>query len=296
MLTHRATLLHAAGADLAEGPVWHDGALWWVDINGGTFNRLDPATGRNEARAIGPYTADAVPCADGRWLIAQHQSLFFYDWETATRTPLAAEHHPALGARHRFNDGKSDPAGRLWLGTLSLDSATAECALFVIDPRATAPVRTAVSGVSLSNGLGWSPDARTFYYIDSPTRRVDRFTYNLATGMISARRPFHIFTAADGWPDGLAIDAHGHVWVALWGGGKVVQLDAATGASRAVIPLPVSQPSSCAFGGADLATLYITSAAQDLTPAQRAREPLAGALFSAQPGVSGQPLQPCRLG
>jgi sugar lactone lactonase YvrE len=296
MVTHPATLLHAAGADLAEGPVWHAGVLWWVDINGGTFNRFDPATGRNEARFIGPYMADAVPCTDGRWLLAQHQALFFYDWQTGARTPLPPAQHPALGPRHRFNDGKADPAGRLWLGTLSLDDTPAECGLFVLTCSVTEPVRTAVGGVSLSNGLGWSPDARTFYYIDTPTRRVDRFSSDLATGAITERRPFHVFTAADGWPDGLAVDAHGHLWVALWGGGRIVQLDASTGEPRAQILLPVSQPTSCAFGGPDLATLYITTAAKELPPAQRAREPLAGALFAARPGVAGQPLAPCRVG
>ncbi len=294
MITHPATLLYAAAAGLAEGPVWHDGALWWVDINGGTFNRLDPVTLHNEARATGAYTADAVLCVDGRWLIAQHQALFFYDWSTGKRVPLASGQHPVLGARHRFNDGKCDPTGRLWLGTLSLESAPAECALFSLSP--AAPTRTEVTGVSLSNGLGWSPDGRTFYYIDTPTRRVDRFDYDRATGSISGRRPFHIFSENDGWPDGLAIDARGHVWVALYGGSRVVQLDAVDGTPRAAIPLPVSQVTSCAFGGADLATLYITTAAQELTAAQHAREPLAGALFSARPDVAGQPIAKCRIG
>ncbi|MBC7365605.1 MAG: SMP-30/gluconolactonase/LRE family protein [Undibacterium sp.] len=288
MLRHSATLLHP-GAILAEGPVWYEGALWWVDIGAGTFNRLDPATGQNTARASGENTAAAIPCTDGRWLLAQQHSLSFYDWTTGDRTSLPSTQLPALGSRHRFNDGKADPAGRLWLGSLSLDSAPAACALFTVEPRSLPPLRTALTGVSLSNGLGWSPDGHTFYYIDTPTRRVDRFDFDPVSGALSQRRPFHTFAAADGWPDGLTVDARGDLWVALWGGGKVVCLDTATGSPRAEILLPVSQITSCAFGGPDLATLYITTAAQGLTPAQIAAEPLAGALFTARPGVTGRP-------
>ena len=286
MLRHSATLLHP-GAILAEGPVWREGALWWVDIGAGTFNRLDPATGQNNARATGAYTAAAIPCSDGRWLLAQQQALSLYDWTTGTRTPLPSTQLPALGSRHRFNDGKADPAGRLWLGSLSLDSAPNECALFTVEPRSLPPVRTALTGVSLSNGLGWSPDGRSFYYSDTPTLRVDQFAFDPVTGALSHRRPLHTFAKDAGWPDGLTIDARGDVWVALWSGGKVVCLDAATGSPRAEILLPVSQITSCTFGGPDLATLYITTAAQGLTPAQLATEPLAGALFTARPGVTG---------
>ncbi len=288
MVYHVGTLLHP-GACLAEGPVWHDDALWWVDIGAGTFNRFDPTTGQNTARATGEHTAAAVPCTDGRWLLAQHNTLSLYDWSTGKRTLLPSTHLPAIGPRHRFNDGKADAHGRLWLGSLSLDSAPAECALFVVEPNSAAPPRAALTGVTLSNGLGWSPDGRTFYYIDTPTLRVDQFEFDPVSGALNRRRPFHTFSENAGWPDGLTVDEHGNLWVTLWGGRKVVCLDAATGSPRAEVSLPVSQVTSCVFGGPDFSTLYITTAAQGLTSAQLEREPLAGALFCVRPGVKGRP-------
>ena len=280
-----AGLLYDCRHHLAEGPVWHEDALWWVNISAGELHRLDPATGRHTCRAIGGLLGCAVPCADGRWLLGHNGGFAFFDWNSGALTTLAQPE--ARLPRHRFNDGKCDPQGRFFAGTINLD----------LEPKASLyrlgadliPVRL-LGGVTVSNGLDWSPDGAVFYYADSPTRKVDAFDRDAATGSISNRRTLVEIPEGGGYPDGMAADAHGNLWVALWGGGAVVCLDGGTGDELARIRVPVSQPSSCAFGGPDLATLFITTARQDLSEESLANEPAAGSIYQVRPGVSGRPV------
>jgi sugar lactone lactonase YvrE len=186
-------------------------------------------------------------------------------------------------ATTRYNDGKCHRRGRLWVGTLD-DGDRPTGALYRVDPDCS--MHELRGGVRCSNGLGWSPDDRTFYWTDSPTRTILAFDYDLETG--GTRRARALVRDERGLPDGLAVDAEGCVWSARWDGGCVVRY-APDGRVVTTIPLPVSRPTSVAFGGAGLDHLYITSAAWGLTPPQRARQPLAGALFVCRPGVQGLP-------
>lgn len=280
-------VVYSGRAELAEGPVWHAGALWWVDIVSGTLNRLDPETGLNTSRATGGFLGAAVPCEDGRWVLARRHECTLFDWETGRFSPLAVPSE-GIAPRHRFNDGKCDPTGRFWAGTLSLDQAPGEAALFVVE--AAGQIRRALNGLSLSNGLGWSPSGKDFFHIDTPTRIVSSYAFDGASGILGSRKPLIQFTEAEGFPDGMTVDAAGHLWVALWGGGAVVRVNGVTGEIIERHPLPVKQVSSCTFGGADLRTLFITTAWEGMSMAQREAQPLAGSIFAFRTAVEGLPV------
>ncbi|GAB2511518.1 SMP-30/gluconolactonase/LRE family protein [Nocardia heshunensis] len=194
------------------------------------------------------------------------------------RVPLVED-----GVRSRLNDAKVDPRGRLLAGTMAEEDGVGGSALYRVDPDGS--LSTLRTGVTISNGLGWSPDGCTLYYADSPTHRVDAYDYDLDSGTLGAGRPFAYF--ADGEPDGLTVDAAGNVWVAVWGAGQVRAFDPG-GTHRATVEVGPSQVSSCAFAGPDLDVLVITTAAER----EAAGEPHAGSLFTCVPGVTGRPETP----
>jgi sugar lactone lactonase YvrE len=197
--------------------------------------------------------------------------------------PLAAVEADRPGTR--FNDGKCDPAGRFWAGTMAYDETPGAGTLYRLDPDGR--VEPMLAAVTISNGLAWSLDGRTLYYVDSPTRRVDAFDHDPAGGMLTNRRPFvELGPGEPGVPDGITIDAEGHLWVAFWDGWAVHRYQP-DGTLDAVVPDPVARPTSCAFGGVDLADLYVTSASIGLSPAELAEQPHAGGIFRARPGVPG---------
>lgn len=287
-----AQVIYSGRAELAEGPVWYEGALWWVDIVAGTLNRLDPETGLNTSRATGGFLGAAVPSTDGRWVLARQHECTLFDWETGRFTPLAAP-TAGIAPRHRFNDGKCDPTGRFWVGTMSLDQRPSEASLFVIE--GNGQIQRALTGISLSNGLGWSPAGDSFYHIDTPTRRISRFRFEPDKGVIGDRQTLVQFSEADGFPDGMTVDAAGNLWVALWSGNAVAQIEGKTGALLQKHRLPVSQVSSCTFGGSDLRTLFITTAWEGFSFAQREAQPLAGSIFVLRTDAPGLPVVPFRI-
>ena len=273
--------------DLAEGPVWHAGYLWWVNITAGEHHRLDPVTGMHQQRDLGGNTGCALPAKDGRWLVARDCELNWLDWESGSISAFCAvESGKPL---NRFNDGQCDSQGRLWIGTMDQGASGAVGALYMIEEGR--PPQRMLEGLTISNGMGWSSDGHKFYFTDTATNRVDVFDFNVATGTISNRRALATF-AVNEFPDGMTIDADGNLWVALWGAWAVVCLDGQNGRELRRIPLPVSQPSSCAFGGPQLDELFITTARVGLSAAMLAREPDAGGVFRIRPDVRGQPIQP----
>ena len=188
----------------------------------------------------------------------------------------------------RFNDGAVDCSGRFWAGTMNTtgDPAAADGSILRLDPDGS--IRTMDTGFGCSNGLGWSPDNRTMYFTDTFRGVIYAYDFEPAKGTLGHRRPFVQIPAQEGYPDGLTVDSDGFVWSARWGGWKVVRYDPEGKAERE-IRLPVSNVSSCAFGGTDLDELYITTAFESLPPEERTRQPLAGDLFRARPGVRGLP-------
>jgi sugar lactone lactonase YvrE len=183
----------------------------------------------------------------------------------------------------RLNDGKVGPDGRFWVGTMALDERSPVGALYAFDRSGKSS--TMLEGVTVSNGLDWSPDARTFYYVDSPTRRVDAFDFDLDTGEISNRRPF-VTADLDAEPDGLTVDSEGYVWVAYWGGWCVRRYSPRAQLDQEIV-VPASQVTSCTFGGKDLGELYITTASDGLRLPDLDTQPHAGGVFAARPGSVG---------
>jgi sugar lactone lactonase YvrE len=183
----------------------------------------------------------------------------------------------------RFNDGKCDPAGRFWAGTMAVAENAAIGSLFCLF--ADGHVERKLTGVRISNGIVWSLDHRTLYYIDSPRRIVDAFDYDLDTGAIANRRTAIDVHPEMGYPDGATLDAEGMLWIAHFGGARVTRWNPRTGQHLGTIALPASNITSCAFGGPKLDRLYITSASIGL----KNREPQAGALFCVDAGVGGIP-------
>ena len=279
-----AELVLDAKAELAEGPVWHDDALWWVSINEGSLNRLDVGTGVNTSRTTGDFLGVAVPTVRDDWIIARRHEVARFDWDTGEIAPLATL--PAPDARLRFNDGKCDPAGRFFVGTMHRDLVRGQAAFYRLEHRRLLPQ---FDGVSVSNGLDWSPDRARLFYTDTPTGRIDIFDYDVETGALQNRRPLVTIEAARGHPDGLCCDANENIWVALWGGGCVECFDGRTGKSLDRIPVPARQVSSCCFGGADFDRLFITTAWEGYGRRALDADPLAGGVFTLRPGVHGLP-------
>jgi sugar lactone lactonase YvrE len=219
----------------------------------------------------------AVPRAGGGLALAVRDGFALV--EAGGAEPLLVAPVERERAGTRMNDGACDMLGRLWAGTMSLRGDTRGAALYRLDPDLT--VSRMLPGLSVSNGIGWSPEGDALYHVDSPRRRVDVYDYDEAAGAIAGRRAVIPIAPDLGLPDGLAVDAEGGIWVALWGGGAV-QRHAPDGALDAHIELPVTNVTSCCFGDPDLATLYMTTAARGATG-----EPLAGAVFACRPGVRG---------
>lgn len=268
------------GAVLGEGPVWDDRAaqLLWVDIGRHEVHRFDPATGHDTAdRYAEPVTALA-PSAHGTPLAAVGRRV----------TPLDSPAGPLaiLPTGDRANDGKCDPAGRFLVGTLTAAQTPGSCALYRID--GPGQITVLVDGVTLANGLDWSPAGDRLYFVDTPTLRIDMFDYDPDSGTATGRRPFVDLTGAPGRPDGLTVDAEGGVWVAVVRGNEIRRYDD-RGRLDEVIAMPTPLVTSCAFGGPGLDELYVTSGTFAMTGAERAADPLAGALFRLRPKVTGKP-------
>jgi sugar lactone lactonase YvrE len=270
---------------LGESPWWDAdaGELVRADIVRGRVHGWAPAGGASWSFELDGEVGAVVPRAGGGQLIALDRTLRLRDADGTLRELAHVERDLP---DNRFNDCRADPQGRLWAGTMSKLRAPGTAALYRLAPGGE--IERVVAGTTISNGLGWSPQGDRMYFVDSTTQRIDALDFDGATGAISERRPLATIDPADGLPDGLAVDAEGGVWLSLFGGGAIRRYDA-DGTLDAVVPLPVTNPTCPAFGGPDLATLYVTSARHRLTPEQLAAEPLAGALLALEPGVRGLP-------
>ena len=276
-LRNDAECVLQARATLGEGPVWDSGrqVCWWVDITEGRLHQFDPASGRDEAFRMPEMVTTAVICTDGRLLLTLSRQLAVFDPKTAELTPVSAPIDAPDGVR--FNDGACDQAGRFWVGTMHTKAVPHQGALFCYE--AGCGLRRVIEPVTISNGLGWSPDGDTFYYVDTPTQQVAAFDFEPETGRVSNRRAVVEVPPERGCPDGLAVDRDGMLWVAEWGGARVVRWDPRTGQALQHVPLPVTHVTSCAFGGPALDQLYITTAREGLSAEALAAQPLAGGLF-----------------
>jgi sugar lactone lactonase YvrE len=272
-----------AQCQLGEGPVWDPdrGLLWWVDILAGHVHSIDPVSGTRTQFDVGDAVGAVGLTRTGGLVLALADgfALAGADGQDLTRVPGFSIDRTAL----RFNDGKPDPWGNFIAGTMARDeSGNPPGSLYRLTP--DGEVTELFGDVGLSNGLDWTDDRRLFYYSDTTIGRVDVFDCAPDTGALSGRRPF--VDAAQ--PDGLTLDADGCLWLAVWGSGEVRRYTP-DGRLDTVVRLPAWQVTSAAFGGPDLATLYITCAWEGLTPAERAEQPHAGDIFACTPGVTGRP-------
>jgi sugar lactone lactonase YvrE len=281
-MEHRAEVAVEATADLGEGPVWDDGhdLLAWVDILSGVVHLSDIDRGIDREIAIGT-TVSAIALGPSRlYLLALADGICWLDPNTGLLTQRVRFVPPGT----RLNDGGVDAAGRFWVGSMEMDGRPGIASLFRYE--AGLGVAVVQDGVGISNGIDWAPSNTRMYYVDSLTHRIDHFTYDLETGQIGERQPFVVIPPDDGLPDGLTVDGDGCVWVALWGGGQVRRYSPEGELVERVL-LPVSQPTSCAFGGPQLDRIYITTARMGLTETELDDQPLAGSVFVARPGAKG---------
>lgn len=272
---------------LGEGAIWShlEQALYWVDITNGVIHRWNPLLDERQNYSLGFNIGCLGLRAGGGLVLATKRG--FAVWDAAAGvTPIANPNYarPAM----RFNDGKVDRAGRFYAGTMRDAGQPAQPGvLYRLD--ADASLHVMQEGVSVPNGIGWSLDNRTMYFTDTTARTIFAYDYDPATGDMAKRRAFIVVPAdaGEGGPDGLTVDSEGCIWSARWGGWKVVRYDP-DGKIEREVRLPVERPTSCAFGGRNLDELFITSAALDITPEERQKQPWAGGVLRIHPGVKGR--------
>jgi len=286
--TCQADLALDARALLGEGPVWdaRKQVLYWVDIMGYQVHVFNPAASQDRAIDVGQPVGTVVPRRSGGVMLALRDGFTALDLESGKLTMIVdpEAHLP----KNRFNDGKCDPAGRFWAGTMRIaEDQKGAGSLYRLDPNLS--VHKMWGDITVANGIAWSHDAKTMYYIDSPTRMVVAFDYNVETGAIANPKPVVSTPDVPGVPDGMTIDAEGMLWVAYWGGWRVVRWNPHTGEALDVIELPVERVTAPWFGGPHLDELYITSARIGLSDEALAQQPHAGSIFVARPGVTGLP-------
>lgn len=271
---------------LGEGPVWvvRDQVLLWVDIKGQKLHVHDPSRQSNVQFALSHLPGCVAPRAQGGAVVALSNGFGVVDYSTgAVQWWVDPEHDKP---ENRFNDGACDPKGRFFAGTLQLEERDPHCgALYCLEQDHS--VRKVLDHCTIPNGIVWSLDGAKLYFIDTPTRGVDVFDYDVESGAMTNRTTVIKVPEELGHPDGMTIDAEGMLWVAHWGGGCVTRWDPRQGSMISKVVVPVSKVTSCAFGGKDLEHLYISTASVDT---DTIAEPLAGALFILKtPGVRGRP-------
>ncbi len=272
---------------LGEGPTWspRDSALYWVDILTPSVHRYDTHKGVDTEVKVGSMVSVAIPKATGGLLVATPGGLMTLDLESKNLSFFCHPESDRPG--NRYNDGKCDRMGRLWIGTLDMGTAANRGNLFRVD--ADGLWKKMDTGFTVANGLGWSPDNRRMYFADTPRRTIYVYDFDLMTGTIANRRAFITLDTSDGTPDGLTVDEDGCLWVAIWDAWRVSRYSP-EGQEMLRIKMPVPRPTSCCFGGANLDTLYVTSASVRLNEQALASAPLSGSLFSIRiPGVRGLP-------
>jgi sugar lactone lactonase YvrE len=280
---------------LSEGPRWHEERqeLLWVDILGRQIHRgrlaTDGSLDRVVTISLDRHVGAVAPALDGGYVVAAGPGFLFVD-EDGSVQELA---QPEAGRTDvRMNDGACDPQGRFWAGTMAYDESPGAGVLYRLELDGSCT--TVLTGLTIANGIGWSGDGRTMYLNDSGTGCVEAFRFDEATGAITNRRTLVRSTQPGIVPDGLTVDQEDGIWVALWGGGTVNRY-APDGSLLARVELPVERPTSCAFGGPDRATLFVTTAREGLDAAARARQPDCGRVFAISGlGVRGLACEPYR--
>lgn len=272
----------ARQATLGEGSIWHpqENILYWIDIDNGMLYTYNPVTQKENSYTLGQKVGTVVPIDTGGVLVALKDGVYAYNMQTKALKLLASPEKDLPD--NRFNDGKCDPAGRFWVGSLGPNKSAS---LYKIE--STGACTKMLDSVSTSNGIVWTADRKTMYYIDTNTGGVRAFEYDDKTGTISNPRFVIRFGKGIGYPDGMSIDSEGKLWIAHWGGSCVGRWDPSSGKLLSKIEVPAPNVTSCAFGGKNLDVLYITTARTGLSDDQLRKFPGSGNVFMALPGVKG---------
>jgi sugar lactone lactonase YvrE len=262
---------------LGEAPLWDAkrSTICWVDIIAGVIHQYNTNSHEHKMISVGQMVGCICVSTDGNFIAGLKNGIAKINKDSGAIQMIAHPEKHLPG--NRFNDGRCDPAGRFWAGTMALSEEEGAGNLYMIDQLGT--VSKKIEGVSISNGLAWSADHETLYYIDTPTQQVVAFDFDVTAGHISNRRVIITIPEQNGSPDGMTIDAEGMLWIAHWGGWQVSRWNPITGKQLDHIALPVSKVTSCTFGGEAFEDLYITTASIDLTAEEWKEQPLAGSLF-----------------
>ena len=292
-------IIHEANATLGEGPAWDakTSTLYWVDIIEKRVHFY--RDGEKGFIQLDEMPGCLAPTKDGGLIIAARASIFklkpldqrFDKLSASTQGRPATVEQTFLAsvnehANNRFNDGKCDPSGRFLAGSMNMDEESATGALYSFDGK---QVTRLLDGIRISNGLAWSPDHKTFYYIDTPTREIRAFDYDLASGQIANMRVAFTVPESLGWPDGMTSDTAGNLWIGMWGGAQVTRWNPNTGTLLEQIPIPAKNVTCPVFGGANMDELYITSARMGLGEADLTAHSHNGSLFRLRANVRGMP-------
>ncbi len=287
MKEHIAEPVLKAGADLGEGACWdhQKQKLYWLDILSCEVHIFDPFKGTDLVHRTPCHVSLVHPTAKGDLILGTRDGIARMNPESGAFEFLVDPEADIPG--NRFNDGKPDPMGRLFAGSLAYDGSAGHANLWRIETDFS--YTKLLSGVGNSNGLGWSPDQKTLYYTDTKTRRVDAFDYDAESGGITGRRPVVEVPLEVGRPDGMTVDAEGFIWTALWNGWGVARWNPQTGEMVEKVKAPCPYVTCPSFGGADLDVLYFTTAKRGSDKMEPAKEELAGSVFAVRPGVKGLP-------
>jgi sugar lactone lactonase YvrE len=290
MKTEQFLVVHDEAMKTGECPVWHavESALYWVDIPGFTVHRLHPASGKYSSWKMASEPSALAVDVDNNLVVATRNGFVYLNTSSGDLESIApAPYDPKI---MRFNDGRVDPAGRFWVGTLYEPRDQPKAEMYVLDQ---GDLRLAWSGgMTNSNGLAWSPDAKTMFHADTTSHRIDVYDYDLATGTQTNRRNLVTFEADKttgtygGRPDGAAIDSEGNYWIAMYEGGRILKLSP-TGELLQQIDLPLRCPTAVCFGGPDLRTLYVTSACGGRPAEELAQYPHSGKVLAFRVDVAG---------
>lgn len=280
-----AKLVRDEKALLGEGPSWDEKSktLFWVDIQGKKVHIYDNKANINKTIDVSESVGAVVPRKKGGAVLALEKGFAMLDLETEKIEYIVKLEEEKTHTR--FNDGKCDPGGRFWAGTMAVNETKSEGSLYCLDTDYS--VRKIVDNVTVSNGLAWSPDNTIMYYIDTPTRQVAAYDYDIKTGNITNKRVVVVIPETEGKPDGMTIDKKGRLWIAHWQGSQVSCWNPVTGEKLAKIELPVEKVTSCCFGGENMNELFITTARVGLDEKDLEKQPHAGGLFMVQTEVEG---------
>ncbi len=286
MQTWTAELLYRTELILGEGTHWHEGwkKFLYTDIEGKKVGCIDPATKELKEQIVGKRVGAVVPAANGNLIVALQGSIEELNFETGERRKLADIETDKPG--NRCNEGKCDAAGRLWVGTMDVEAGLHKGALYCFD----GSLQKKIANRSVSNGICWSGDSATMYYIDSYEYNIRAYDFDVSTGNISNERVVINISEPGHTPDGMCIDEEGMLWVAIWGGACVNRYDPFKGRLIGKVSVDTLHVTACAFGGADMQQLFITTARSGLNEEQLKQYPLSGSLFCTNTGIRGLPM------